>query len=734
MDRLEFIKFLDSKSTSELQDYLEAFWHGDVELDLWEEQTLLDRIQKLKVEKVEDYVIVWLVLLALINIDDGKTTPITSIFNKLSTPTLSDEYDLIWVTKNDGDVCELCDPLDGKIYGVDFTLKPKLHPNCRCELKKLKKARRAMKIRTLEAGAVRAIESDGVRQLEVLAAPFGSARNKDKYKQWFDKDTDFMIEIGDRRPTLYLHGKSPRGRSMDNPPTTGVSTLSRIDEFGYWMISDLDDSELSNRQWESALKGEAVASTGSIGYLVRPPLKNGQWPPGPVKCWPIAELSIFDGGEGRVPISDDALVIPLRALFAEHDIDYTFEAGEDKNDSKRANRIDKKDNKMDPKELKEAFAAMRAEEKELEVAEAEKETAMRAKIEKELKEKPNYRATFNINDIDDKEAKKDAVKEENFAFVRGLIQDAKIVAQGGTPRYFSGLPSDSTDAKRVLEETEAAELQSMVPEDLHNKIHGLLGKYSLVDKMAAKGLMTIYKTDKLIFNVPAETTAMTLLADIAEEGAYVANEMAFAAKTATMQKVGNYLSVTEEALEDQDLFQQYLVKACAKAIALSKNLDLHTLMDAIAGTAIGTTDVITDAEVIANYYALPQEYREGSAFIMNDLTLAYIRAMLIATPRAYGEFGFAPMSMGELGEFFLNKPVFTNDNWVALVGGATNDAGVSFANFDECIYWVERRKMSIFVDPYSTKLSAGTVNFLPSARYAGVTVNAAAASGIELLS
>jgi HK97 family phage major capsid protein len=304
-----------------------------------------------------------------------------------------------------------------------------------------------------------------------------------------------------------------------------------------------------------------------------------------------------------------------------------------------------------------------------------------------------------------------------------LIEDAKIVFAGGMPR----------NAMRVLEETQAAELGSMVPADLYNQIHGLLGKYSLVDKMAAKGLLTIYQTDKLTFTVPAETTAMVALADIAEEGAYTANEMAFLAKTATMQKVGNYLSVSEEALEDQDLFQQYLVKACAKAIALSKNVDLHVLCDAVAGVAIGTTDVIIDDEITANYYGLAQEYRDGACYIMNDLTLAYIRAMLIATPRAYGEFGFMPMSMGELGETFLNHFVFTNANWVALVGGATNDIGVTFANFDEGIYWVERRGLSIFVDPYSTKLSAGTVNFLPSARYGGVTVNAAAFSGIELL-
>jgi len=134
------------------------------------------------------------------------------------------------------------------------------------------------------------------------------------------------------------------------------------------------------------------------------------------------------------------------------------------------------------------------------------------------------------------------------------------------------------------------------------------------------------------------------------------------------------------------------------------------------------------------YYGLAQEYRDGACMIMNDLTLAYLRSMLVATPRAYGEFGFQPMGMGEAGESFLNHPVYTNANWVALVGGATGNAGITWANFDEGIFWVERKKLSIFVDPYSTRLSAGTINFLPSARYGAATVNAAAFAGIELLS
>ena len=81
-------------------------------------------------------------------------------------------------------------------------------------------------IRWTEAGAVRAVTEGKKRILEVLAAPFGSPENLDGYKQYFSNRTDFMIEVGDRRPTLYLHGYSPRKTSMKQPIPIIIKVLS----------------------------------------------------------------------------------------------------------------------------------------------------------------------------------------------------------------------------------------------------------------------------------------------------------------------------------------------------------------------------------------------------------------------------------------------------------------------------------------------------------------------------
>ena len=65
-------------------------------------------------------------------------------------------WDLKWVTHPElGEVCELCQALEGKIYGKDFGIKPKLHPGCNCSLERVIPMD---KIRTLEAGAVRAVK------------------------------------------------------------------------------------------------------------------------------------------------------------------------------------------------------------------------------------------------------------------------------------------------------------------------------------------------------------------------------------------------------------------------------------------------------------------------------------------------------------------------------------------------------------------------------------------------
>ena len=724
----------------QLLDHVEAVWRGEETITDLEREQLKEEILYRKSTALGDYVQFYAVLLSLVEITrraqanadpDKKLTAaqlagaalVMYLYRDLPRPEPPQEYDLMWVTRGDDKVCPICAPLNGMILGQDIGMLITTHPGCRCYTVDVPKVRRAMdKIGLKEAGAVRALSEGQKRILEVLAAPFGSPRRKDKLGQFFSARTNFMIGLGEKRPLLYFHGFSPRGRRMKNPPTIGTAITSRQDEDGLWMRAELvppGTNELADRTWKAALEGKARASTGSVNYLEDHDEHTGE-----VYVWPIAELSVFDSGDERIPVSDDAVVLPLRALFTKCDIPYNFEAGEDKKEGDDQPTIRTKEINMNEvqKAVQEALAA----EREKERLEQEAREAMRAEIIKELKAEPNYRSTFNINTIDDSKAKKNADDEEEFAFYRALLGDARKVAEGGMPH---GLPRNFD--RRTLEETEAAELGSLVPDQVVNKIHSLLQEYSVVDYLASIGKMTIHKADRLTITAPQVTTAMSALDDIAEEGAYTANEPVIEAKQATMQKVGNYVKVTEEALDDQTAFQSWFPSECARAVALSKNADLYALTNAIAGTDVGTRSTMTDAEVVGLYYGLPQQYRRKGVFIMNDDTLSYIRQMLVATPRAYGEFGFQPYSMGEQGEFFLNKPVIANENWHSIVAADAADKVVDFVNMDEAIYWAERKKLSIFVDPYTSRLTAGVINFLPMARYGGVVKNTDAMSGID---
>ena len=84
-------------------------------------------------------------------------------------------------------------------------------------------------------------------------------------------------------------------------------------------------------------------------------------------------------------------------------------------------------------------------------AEAEAKAAMRAEIEKEIKETPNYRATSNVNKIEgDKGLPSE--KLETFSYVRSLIEDAKNVFAGGAPAMRA--------STLALEESQAGEIRT----------------------------------------------------------------------------------------------------------------------------------------------------------------------------------------------------------------------------------------------------------------------------------
>lgn len=532
-------------------------------------------------------------------------------------------------------------------------------------------------LRIAEAGAVRAVLDGERRLLEVLAVPFGGPDRRDRLGQFFSPRTQVMFDVGDRRPTLYMHGLSPNMRRMKEPPVIGVAEVLRQDEKGWWMQAELGDSLLATRTWNAALQGRAVASTGSLNYLEDHDKATGE-----VLTWPVAELSVFDGGGKRVPVSDDAIVLPLRSLFAALDLTLpkVFEADEagDTAEQEPALILDQGDNPMDDEVTKLSLAP-----------EPDPEP------EPEPEPKPAYRSTFSIKKETVGEPA-DNAKKETWEYVWHLRHGQYM------PQHY-----------RVLEESEALEGGPMVPADMLNEIVAMRDQASV----ASRAGLTRYTTDKLIFNIPRESTAMTRLAQIAEEGPYVANEAAFATLAVTVVKCGSMITATEELLEDQAMFQSWLVTACGRAWGLAENADLYTNFDLAASGTVGVTgsDTLTLAEFNTFFYFMTTPYRDGSVLIMNPGTMAALEGLLVATPYALGAYPDAPRTPMGLPTI-RGCPVHLVSDWLLYTAAAANGLVLSMVN-PAFAGIVERRGLSIKVDPYGDSLN-GRVRYFPSVRFA----------------
>lgn len=553
-----------------------------------------------------------------------------------------------------------------------------------------------------QSGAIRTLPD---RRLEVLAAPFGSPDNRDALGEYFSARTDFMIDINDWRPTLYFHGFSPEKRMMKRPAAIGKAFVSRVDEEGLWMEVTLDEGKMANRIWDAAEAGSCRASTGSVNYLTR---SNND---GEVLVWPLAELTLIDEGAGRHPVNSEAVATPLRAQFEAVDLEFpeAFKAGE---------ATDAVDTDLEPivapkselkgqimsKEIKEAVAAALAEERAAIAADEALRAEIRAEEIAKLEASPDHRAMFNIGTPTPRNL---FVSDEQAA--RGFtLEDVKE-----TYDFIHALRNGGTPAMRVLEETEAAEGLAFVPQELDAQVQEMRDERSLVSKM---GIFR-RKSNRLIYNFVREDAGMGALALIAEEGAYIANEPAFALLPATVGKYGSMITATEELIEDQNTFQTWFVKACARKWALAENAHLFAVVKA-GGTAGTHSATFTQPEIDAFMFQMNEEWKEGAHLVMEAATMAAIRVLLIATPRAYGEF---PAFGGREFATFFGYPTHLNSNWETIGAGDLTET-MSLIN-PEAIGWVERQGITIKVDPYGDALN-GRIRYFPRVRFAAVNTQA----------
>ena len=154
-------------------------------------------------------------------------------------------------------------------------------------------------------------------ELRVLGAPYGGhLGGKDEDGEYFSKRTDFMLDIGDKRPVFYFHGMDEAGNIMPRPEMIGIATASKRDAKGLWFDVVLDKMHrFSKRIYDAAVNGLARASSGAVNYLVR------KTTDGELLTWPIGELTLIDRADIRRPVNELAVAY-LKTAYIQSGIEF----------------------------------------------------------------------------------------------------------------------------------------------------------------------------------------------------------------------------------------------------------------------------------------------------------------------------------------------------------------------------------------------------------------------------
>ncbi len=161
----------------------------------------------------------------------------------------------------------------------------------------------------------------------------------------------------------------------------------------------------------------------------------------------------------------------------------------------------------------------------------------------------------------------------------------------------------------------------------------------------------------------------------------------------------------------------WFTRACGRAWALAENAEFYTTCDVAGnGTVPGAaSDTLTLAEWNTYFWGLTPPYREGAVLIMNQGTMAALNGLLVATPYALGNYPDAPRGVFGLPQT-MGTPIHLVNDWIIYTGAAALGLVLSHIN-PAFAGVVERRGMSIKVDPYSTA-ATGIINYYPSVRFA----------------
>lgn len=221
----------------------------------------------------------------------------------------------------------------------------------------------------------------------------------------------------------------------------------------------------------------------------------------------------------------------------------------------------------------------------------------------------------------------------------------------------------------VLQTSVDTEGGFLVPEEFEANIQRLL--YNL-DPMRAAATVITLGSDR---HLPIQTSGVNF-SWLGENGAYPAVQPAVGRVTLSAFKLGGYVPVSEELLQDSaSNVEQFVTDVAAQGIAdlenaaftvgdgSAKPLGLFSTTS-VAGTtvqdqtgAVSATAAITGDDLIDTFHKLGRQYRDRASWVASDTILKMIRKLKDND----NQYIWQPGLQAGQPDRILNRPVFTSD-------------------------------------------------------------------------
>lgn len=150
-------------------------------------------------------------------------------------------------------------------------------------------------------------------ELDVLGVPYGGHNEgRDADDQFFDSTTKLHADkYGLPTATVYHSLKDDGSGLTESVEYVGRATGYEDKQDGRWYRVVLDKlSPSAAKLWEAAKNGVLTVSSGTASHLARFNEATGH-----IKEWPVFELAMIHGGEGKSPANKFAIAIPrLKAM------------------------------------------------------------------------------------------------------------------------------------------------------------------------------------------------------------------------------------------------------------------------------------------------------------------------------------------------------------------------------------------------------------------------------------